>query len=101
MLTLTLSPKLPDVGTYTIALGDPLTDLAGNPISGDRDRIISALRSDTNGDRMVNTADAGKVRLQLDKPITAANAKADVNCDGLINTADAGRVRLDLGHTAP
>ncbi|MCK4373774.1 MAG: FG-GAP repeat protein, partial [Candidatus Brocadiae bacterium] len=102
------SPVLPDYARYVVQV-QGVTDAAGNVLTGDNDRIMTALVGDVNGDLRVNNTDIGWVRLYRDAlqgswidPSDPYQARTDITLDGLINNTDLGWVRLyrDAGRDA-
>ncbi len=93
---------LPDFARYTVLLYK-LTDTAGNTLTGDRDRTMTALEGDVSGDSRVNASDLSRVRSErtsLIDPNDPAQVRADVTSDGRINATDLSRVRARRGNDA-
>ncbi len=96
------SPALPDYARYLVRL-DGVSDAAGNPTSGDTDRIITALCGDITGDLRVNTADLSAIRGSRTKLINAgltSDVRADLTCDGRVNVSDLSQLRPSSGNDA-
>lgn len=62
---------------------------------------IGLLAGDTNGDGIVNAADAQQTRNRSGQSTDGNNFRADVNLDGAINSADATMVRARSGNSLP
>ncbi len=91
----TFTPALPDYARYIVRITGA-TDVAGNPIGSDNDRIITALRGDASGDLRVNASDFSRVRSARTKLINPGNVdevRCDVSCDGRVNVSDLSRIR--------
>jgi hypothetical protein len=73
-----------------------IEDLQGYPLDGVNEVYIAVLRSDVNGDHVVNVADLGLVKSELFQPVTGDNFTCDINDDGIINAADLALVKFDL-----
>jgi len=99
------SEALPDFARYLVRI-DGVTDAAGNSLTADSDRIITALIGDAWGDLRVNNTDMGAVRFIRNKgadPISPADTnevRTDVWTDGAVNNTDVGAVRFMRGHDA-
>ena len=96
---ITFVPALPDYARYAMDIAG-VTDLGGNPLAGDSDRIFSALEGDIFQDLRVNVLDLSPVRSQrtsLISPSDEAQVRADVTCDGRVNVTDLSRVRVNRG----
>ena len=92
---ITLTPALPDFARYIVQISSA-TDVAGNPLSGDDERIITALCGDVSGDLRVNATDlsiARVARTRLVDPGSAVEVRADVSADGRVNASDLSRIR--------
>ncbi len=100
-MAVTLSPALPDQDTYTLTVATTVQDPAGNPLAGDRDHVLTALKGDANSTRSVNTLDLMAVRAHVNESVTDANARYDVNNSGTINTLDMMAARAYSGNSAP
>ena len=99
---ITFSPPLPDYARYLLSVSG-ITDVAGNPLAGDADRIMTALAGDVSCDLRVNATDLSRVRAARMKsidPNVAAQVRADVNFDGRVNATDISRVRRRRGNDA-
>ena len=99
---ITFTPSLPDYARYIVRLSD-VTDVAGNSLSGDVDRILTALVGDVSGDRQVNTADLSLSRGARTKLIDGSDAgqvRADVSGDGRVNVADLSYISGRRGNDA-
>jgi hypothetical protein len=93
---------LPDYARYLVRI-DGVTDVAGNPLAGDSDVILTALKGDVTGDGRVNATDLSRVRGYTTDPISAANVnqvRADLSVDGRVNATDLSRVRAYEGRDA-
>ena len=100
---LTFTPALPDYARYLVRLTG-VRDLAGNPLAGDNDRLLTALLGDATGDRRTNSTDVGAViSLRGVDPIDPADVnqvRSDVTLDGRINNTDVGGVTSVRGKDA-
>ncbi|MGB2821306.1 MAG: Ig-like domain-containing protein, partial [Phycisphaerae bacterium] len=85
---------LPDVVRYLVQI-EGVTDIAGNPVAGDNNRVFTALAGDANGDFRVNAIDLSYIwprrTMQIDG-VSVGQARSDVNCDGRINAIDLSSV---------
>ena len=93
---------LPDFARYLIAV-EGVTDLAGNPLSGDHDRALTALKGDASGDMRVNAVDLARVRAFSADPISTSSidqVRADITQDGRVNAIDLARVRANTDRDA-
>ncbi|MGB2822271.1 MAG: FG-GAP-like repeat-containing protein, partial [Phycisphaerae bacterium] len=84
------APALPDMGRYLVGIED-ITDLAGNPLAGDNDRIFTALVGDALGDLRVNAIDLSYIwanRVFRIDGVTESQTRSDVTCDGRVNAID-------------
>ena len=99
---ISFSTPLPDFARYLIRLVG-VTDAAGNPLEGDNDRIVTALRGDTSGDLRVNVTDLSRINAQIIDPISVANptqVRADISMDGRVNVTDLSRAWAYNGRDA-
>jgi len=84
------APALPDVVRYLVRI-DGVTDANGTPLSGDDDRIFTALAGDASGDRRVNAIDLSYIwprrTTQIDGA-TVSQTRSDVTGDGRVNAID-------------
>jgi len=101
VMNLELRTGLPDQDTYTLTIADTVKDLVGNPLVGDRDLVLSALKGDVNGNGEVAEADITAVRARFGRAVNAGTASYDVNMSGMLNTLDLLKVRDCLGHALP
>ena len=81
------SPALPDSARYTVRI-QAVKDLAGNPLTGDDDRIITALLCDADGDAMVGASDYIALKRAFGSPVSSANAATDFDCSGYLDFGD-------------
>ncbi len=84
------TPALPDVARYLVRIED-VTDAAGNPLTGDNDRVFTALAGDATGGLRVNAIDLSYIwprRTTLIDGVSEDQTRSDVNCDGRINAID-------------
>ena len=91
------SGPLPNFARYAVRISG-VTDVAGNPLAGDADRIVTALIGDTSDDRRVNSTDLSEVRASRTKlidPDMDNQVRSDVSVDGRINATDRSRVRAE------
>jgi hypothetical protein len=97
------SPALPDFARYVVRI-DGLTDLLGTGLAGDRDRIVTALQGDVNGDRVVDSTDLLFIKSQFNTRrliATSANQiRADYNMDGIVSATDAALLWCNRNHDA-
>ncbi len=99
---ITFTPALPDYAKYIVRIVGA-TDVAGNTVAGDNDRIITALIGDASGDLRVNTADLSVIRGARTKRISSGSVdqiRADVSLDGRINVSDLSLIRARNGNNA-
>ncbi len=83
-------PALPDVARYRVRIVD-VTDAAGNPATGDSDRVFTALAGDATGDLRVNAIDLSYIwprRTEQIDGVTPEQTRSDVNVDGRVNAID-------------
>ncbi len=98
----TFTPALPDYARYVVRVSG-ITDVAGNPLSGDNDRIMTTLRGDASGGLRVNATDFSSVRAARTQLISSSNSaqiRCDVSCDGQVNVADLSLIRAQRGNDA-
>ncbi len=96
------SQPLPDYARYLVRI-QGVTDLSGNPLSGDNDRIMTALKGDASGDLQVDSSDSTAVRALTTGLINSANVaqvRADLTMDGQVNASDLSIVRAATNHDA-
>ena len=99
---ITFTPSLPDYARYIVRVSG-VRDLEANDLTGDNDRIMTALVGDASGDLRVNSTDFSRVRsyrTQLIAPAATDEVRCDVSCDGRVNIIDLSRVRTCRGHDA-
>jgi len=92
---ITFAPALPDFAKYCVRLLG-IRGVDGTPLTGDRDRIMTALVGDASGDMRVNATDLSRVRAARANPIDPGEplqVRADISCDGRVNATDLSRVR--------
>jgi len=83
-------PALPDAVRYLVQI-EGVTDLAGNPLAGDNDRVFTALAGDCTGDLRVNAIDLSYIwprRTTLIDGVSEDQTRSDVTSDGRINAID-------------
>ena len=93
---------LPDFARYLVRL-EGIRDTAGNPLSGDNDRIFTALRGDVSGDGRVNVTELSRINGKTGDPISANDllqVRADVSMDGRVNVTDLSRAWAFNGRDA-
>jgi hypothetical protein len=81
---------LPDVARYLVRI-EGVTDTLGDPLTGDADRIFSALAGDANSDLRVNAIDLSYLwprRTTHIDGVSADQTRSDVTCDGRVNAID-------------
>jgi len=84
------TPGLPDVGRYLVQV-EGITDVAGNALAGDNDRVFTAIAGDALGDLRVNAIDLSYLwanRVFAIDGVTESQTRSDVNCDGRVNAID-------------
>jgi len=84
------APALPDVVRYLVQI-EGVTDAAGNPLSGDNNRILTALSGDANSDLRVNAIDLSYIwprRTTHIDGVTVEQTRSDVTGDGRVNAID-------------
>ncbi|MCC6126418.1 MAG: hypothetical protein IT426_15780, partial [Pirellulales bacterium] len=97
-----LTPALPDYARYWARVSG-VKDLAGNALSGDGDRVLTALRGDVNGDRMVNVTDLSYIKGSYVNPIDThdpMSIRADVDGNGLVDLSDVNAAWTQRNHNA-
>lgn len=90
---------LPDSARYLVRL-EGVTDAAGDPLSGDSDRIFTALSGDANGDLRVDAIDLSYVwahRTAGIDDVSVDQVRADVNGDGRVNAMDLSSIWAGRG----
>jgi hypothetical protein len=92
------SPALPDSATYTVRI-QAVKDLVGNPLTGDDDRIITALLCDADGDSMVDACDYIALKRAFGSPVSSANAATDFDCNGTLGFGDLMALQGSMGHS--
>jgi len=84
------APALPDAVRYLVQI-EGVTDAAGNPLSGDANRVFTSLAGDASGDLRVNAIDLSYIwprrRNQIDG-VTVEQTRSDVTGDGRVNAID-------------
>ena len=99
---ISLSPQLPDFARYAVLI-DNVKDVAGNTLVGDKDRIITALRGDVDGDLWVNVTDLSFIKGTYCNPVIATNIaqiRADIDQNGLVNEDDLSPAWIQRNHDA-
>ncbi len=84
------APAMPDEVRYAVRI-EGVTDVAGNPLAGDADRIFTALAGDATGDLRVNAIDLSYIwprRTTLIDGVSEDQTRSDVTCDGRVNAID-------------
>ncbi len=84
------TPALPDALRCLVQI-EAVTDVAGNPLAGDNNRVFTALAGDATGDRRVNAIDLSYIwprRTTLIDGVSEDQTRSDVTCDGRINAID-------------
>jgi len=96
-----LGPVLPDAARYLVALTG-VTDMAGNALAGDNDRVMTCLVGDANGDFETGAFDLLGVWDYRGQSATAGveQTRSDVNGDGTVNASDLLLVWDHRGHDA-
>ncbi len=101
LLTVRLSPTLPDADRYTITVTDQLLDTEGLRFGGDLALRIDVLKGDADGSRAVSAADVLAVRNHVGAAVDSATARYDVDGSGAITGSDLLEVRSRLGQALP
>mgnify|MGYP005836116787 FL=1 len=102
MAVIDFATPLPDFARYLVRL-EGIRDSASNPLSGDNDRIFTALRGDVSGDCRVKVTDLSRINGQTIDPISANElhkVRADVSMDGRVNVTDLSRAWAFNGRDA-
>jgi len=90
---ISFSTPLPDASRYLVRLTG-VRSAAGFAVTGDNDRVLTALAGDINGDSRTNNTDVGSAisgrGVDPINPLSAAEVRADVNMDGRTNNTDLG-----------
>ncbi len=76
---------------------DGITTIGGEPLDGDSDVHVRALRGDASNDGAVNTSDYVSVRGRMGQAASSTNARFDVDRSGAINTSDYVAIRGFIG----
>ncbi len=100
-MTITFNGPLSDQDRYVLTMANSVRDASGNGLSGDRDRVVTALAGDVNGSGTVTSSDLAAVQNRIGVAVTTGTARWDVNGSGMITAADLVAVRAMFGHTAP
>ena len=81
--------RLTDVARYVVRL-DGVTDVAGNPLADDNDRIMTALLGDTNGDLKTDVLDLHHAWGTRGRAAEAGagQTRSDVDLSATVGTAD-------------
>jgi hypothetical protein len=74
-----------------------VTDVAGNLLAGDRDRIVRALIGDANGDGAADAGDYMDLKRSFGGGISLATACIDFDCSGTIDCGDLTALTGSLG----
>ncbi len=93
---ITFTPALPDCARYLVRVIG-VTDTESNLLTGDNDRILTALVGDIYEDLYVNVTDHSYTRVARTRLIDPGNideVRADISLDGRINVIDLSRIRL-------
>jgi len=98
-LTLNLT-NVVDQSLVTVVMNG-ISDLAGNPLSGDRDVVFGALYRDVNGSRTVDVVDFQQTKWRLGQTANSTNYWFDINCSGKIDVVDLQRIKWGFGNTLP
>ncbi|MBN2583910.1 MAG: hypothetical protein JXL80_12655 [Planctomycetes bacterium] len=101
LLTVTFSPALPDVDTYTITATSTLRTTGGLGLEGDTNIVLKALAGDLDGSGEVSAADLLAARAASGETLTTANARYDADGSGTITSADLRAMRPTVGHALP
>jgi len=89
-----------DGSCMTISISG-VTDLVGNPLTGDNNVNVRVLLGDINADNLVNISDLSEVKAYFSSPLVHENnCRIDVNGDGIINELDLETVRTNLFKSA-
>lgn len=83
-----LSQALPNVAGYTVGITG-VTDVAGNPLAGDNDRIITSMAGDATGDGRVDYLDLGVLASKYRHSVEAGD-RVDFASDGVVDYLDLG-----------
>ena len=81
------SMALPNVAKYLVRI-QGVTDVAGNALAGDDDRIIGALIGDAIGDGTVNAYDYVCLKRAFGSSVSLTNASIDFDCSGTVDHGD-------------
>ncbi len=92
-LTIDMS-SVPNECCLCITLTD-VQDLQGDPLVGVKKVYIGVLRSDVNGDGIVDTLEYAAIKSQMFKPVTQDNCRCDVSSNGVINIFDLSICKSD------
>ena len=100
-MTITLSDSLPDKDRYVVTIASSVTTPEGVPLSGDRDRVLSALAGDINGSGTVSSSDIAALRAKVGSAVNSTTGRFDVDLSGIITVVDLLAVRAFRGHKLP
>jgi len=78
---------LPNQAGYIVRI-QGITDVAGNPLAGDDDRIIGTLIGDATGDGVVDAADYIALKRAFGSSVSSTNASIDFDCSGTVDYGD-------------
>jgi hypothetical protein len=67
-------------------------------LTGDDDRIITALLCDADGDAMVSASDYIALKRAFGSPVSSANAATDFDCSGTLDFGDLMALLGGMGH---
>jgi len=98
VLTITLSPALPNLHCYTVDL-DGMQAEGGDLVL--KEFHIVALKGDVSLNSAVNSADKNLVVAEIGTYASAATAKYDYDTNGAINSADKNLVTAQIGTSSP
>jgi len=88
------SQALPNAARYVVRI-QGVTDVVGNPLAGDNDRIIVALIGDVSGDSAVNPIDVNLLDSVLRTTVPPTDARYDLNGDAKVDLADMTGLVVD------
>ncbi|MBL7134890.1 MAG: Ig-like domain-containing protein, partial [Phycisphaerae bacterium] len=90
------SQALPNVARYVVRI-QGVTDVAGNPLAGDDDRIIGALIGDATGDGAVDAADYIALKRAFCSSVSLTNGSIDFDCSGIVDWGDLQALISNFG----
>jgi hypothetical protein len=101
MMTIRFDAGLPDEDRYVVTIAATVSGASGQPLGGNRDRILAVLAGDVNASGAVSFGDVLALRNMMGRAVTPATARWDVDGGGSITAGDMLSVRCLEGHQLP